>query len=225
MARKTNKRRYRRGRRRNRRGRSKYMSPKQVISSKSFVKMYYRSYHNLTAVNPTPNTYYRFALNDIYDPDVTGAGAQPPLFDNLMTLYNRFKVHGARISVKGYTNTSDVIRYGVVYRGIDTTDISNPGIWDPLSVPLSKAEVLHQNSDTSPRWQSIYCNFNKLVADYSTSVNYVGTSSSSPLNRLYADVYAQNLSLASNINIWVEVTMCFYVELTNTSTLEEADYD
>lgn len=226
---KTGKRRYRRGRRRNRarRSRSRYLMPKEVISAKKFIKFYYRDVLTLTAINPADNTYHRFAVNDIFDPDVTGIGAQPPMFDNLMAMYNRFKVHGCRMTIKAHCNTSDLLRVGVVYRGIDTTNIYSPLAYDPESAPLSSSQVIGpgQSAPIQPQWKSIYCNFNKLAADYESSINYVGTPTSSPTTRLYGDVYCQNLSLNSNINAWVEVVMCFYCELTNANTTELVTYD
>jgi hypothetical protein len=39
---------------------------------------------------------YTFAGNDLYDPNVSGTGGQPQNFDDWMTQYTRFRVHGSR---------------------------------------------------------------------------------------------------------------------------------
>lgn len=39
-----------------------------------------------------------FAMNGVYDPDITGAGHQPRLFDQLMGLYQRYRVIKCAIS-------------------------------------------------------------------------------------------------------------------------------
>lgn len=43
---------------------------------------------------------YNYALNSLYDPNVTGAGHQPRGFDQLMEIYQKYTVVGAKISVK-----------------------------------------------------------------------------------------------------------------------------
>jgi hypothetical protein len=43
-----------------------------------------------------------FSANGLFDPDVTGGGAQPRGFDELMSLYQHYTVIGAKITVKGF---------------------------------------------------------------------------------------------------------------------------
>lgn len=40
-----------------------------------------------------------FRLNSLYDPDLSGVGTQPYGYDQLATLYRKYKVHGASIEV------------------------------------------------------------------------------------------------------------------------------
>jgi hypothetical protein len=47
---------------------------------------------------------YTFALNDLYDPNVTGTGHQPKGFDELSALYFRYKVISVHVKVT-ITNT------------------------------------------------------------------------------------------------------------------------
>lgn len=47
----------------------------------------------------TPATHV-YRASGLYDPDVTGVGAQPRGFDQLMTLYDHFVVIGSKITVK-----------------------------------------------------------------------------------------------------------------------------
>lgn len=51
---------------------------------------------------------YKFNLNSIYDPNLSGTGHQPYGFDTLATLYNRYRVIacGYRIQVNWQTNQS-----------------------------------------------------------------------------------------------------------------------
>lgn len=58
------------------------------------------------SLNPTPSTLgapfnniYQFSGNNLYDPNTTGIGHQPMYFDNLMLVYQRYRVNFAQICV------------------------------------------------------------------------------------------------------------------------------
>lgn len=44
---------------------------------------------------------FQFRANGMFDPDATGAGHQPLLFDEMAALYNRFRVLSSKITVRG----------------------------------------------------------------------------------------------------------------------------
>jgi len=50
---------------------------------------------------------YRFALNGIYDPNVTGTGHQPMFFDQLTGLYSLYRVLRARVQVTWTNPTAE----------------------------------------------------------------------------------------------------------------------
>jgi len=41
----------------------------------------------------------QFSMNSLFDPDFTGTGSQPEFYDQLSTLYNRYRVYGCAIKV------------------------------------------------------------------------------------------------------------------------------
>lgn len=41
----------------------------------------------------------QFSMNSLFDPDFTGTGGQPEFYDQLSTLYNRYRVYGCAIKV------------------------------------------------------------------------------------------------------------------------------
>lgn len=63
---------------------------------------------SIVAINPAAGVcgVHTFRANDLYDPNLTGAGHQPRGFDQLMTLYNKFKVHASKITVQMHANGS-----------------------------------------------------------------------------------------------------------------------
>jgi hypothetical protein len=49
-----------------------------------------------------PGTFtYQFSLNSLFDPNTTGTGHQPRGFDQIKTLYNRYRVYGVSYRVTG----------------------------------------------------------------------------------------------------------------------------
>jgi len=67
---------------------------------------------------------YNFAINNLYDPDSTGVGAQPVGFDQWMTLYGLYTVVGGKVSVHPITNGSSTTT--PQYYALCTGDLSYP---------------------------------------------------------------------------------------------------
>lgn len=57
---------------------------------------------------------YRFAGNDVYDPNVTGTGAQPINADVFTTQYNRCRVHGSRMQLSVRVPADGTIPFDIV---------------------------------------------------------------------------------------------------------------
>lgn len=74
--------------------------PKQMPIGNTYT--FKTRYYDLISIDPssyqTP-TAYVFSLTSLYDPDVTGTGHQPIGFDQLMPLYSRYTVVGAKATV------------------------------------------------------------------------------------------------------------------------------
>lgn len=59
-----------------------------------------------TSVSTTTPTTHLFSGNNLADPDVTGTGFQPYYFDQLASLYTRYRVSGSSIRIKGLANAA-----------------------------------------------------------------------------------------------------------------------
>lgn len=89
-------------------------------------------YCDLFAINPALGSmgYYKFRTNSLWDPNYTGSGHQPYGFDTLATLYNRYLVTGAKITVNAYANDA-LAGFGI---GVKVTDDANYSTSDPIAV-------------------------------------------------------------------------------------------
>ena len=95
----------------------------------------------LTPSGGTPSPSKGYRLTSLYDPDVSLGGGQPYWFDQLMAVYARFQVLGAKMTcVFAYTNViaADV---GPTVVGIETGEISG--------LSSTNAAVLRMTSNVS----------------------------------------------------------------------------
>lgn len=107
---------------RKRRPRRKYVATikKSPMPVKFTTKLRYAHNFNLDAGIAGIATQV-FSCNGIYDPDITGAGHQPRGFDELMPLYNHYRVLGAYMTLRVNNGSSD---QGSIY-GISIQDTSS----------------------------------------------------------------------------------------------------
>lgn len=82
-------------------------------------------YADSFSLNPAAGSYasQTFRANDLYDPDFTGAGAQPMGFDQVMAWYDHFCVVRSRIKVTAGIGTATTI--GVSAWGVGLFDDSS----------------------------------------------------------------------------------------------------
>lgn len=68
------------------------------------VRLVYTDYRVLTAIGNQASYVYR--LNSVFDPDQTGVGGQPAGFDQLKTLYGRYRVMAVKVEVEAAANAT-----------------------------------------------------------------------------------------------------------------------
>lgn len=85
------------------------------------VKLRYDDYRVLTAVGN--EAFYTYRLNSLFDPDQSGAGAQPEGFDQLKTLYGRYRVIAAKCTVEAQGNGANTNGF-VAMAPIDNSSLS-----------------------------------------------------------------------------------------------------
>jgi len=84
------------------------------------VRLRYTDYRVLTGVLNEAQYVYR--LNSLFDPDQTGVGGQPEGFDQLKTLYGRYRVVAAKVTVEASGNGANANGY------IAMAPIDNPSL-------------------------------------------------------------------------------------------------
>lgn len=69
-----------------------------VVNKEFATKLKYVQIHDNTSSSGTSPTNLWFRMNSLYDPDGSGIGHQPMGFDQLVTLYGRYRVNSVQIT-------------------------------------------------------------------------------------------------------------------------------
>ena len=106
-----------------------------------------------SAVTPTPYKTYR--LTSGFDPDNSLGGGQPTYWDQLATVYSRYRVNGAKITATFSKSSTITANEGPYICGIECSDST--------SLPTTNAGVLISTPNTTfrivgqRRWQQVGC--------------------------------------------------------------------
>lgn len=89
---------------------------------------------------------YLFSCNGMYDPDITGTGHQPMLFDQMTALYNHYCVIGSRIKIKVVPSSSftKAVHCGIYIN--DNTSSSPANIGAVAEQPMGKVVQMAPNT-------------------------------------------------------------------------------
>lgn len=144
---------------------------------------------------------YQYAINDLYDPNVTGTGHQGMYFDQLMAVYQRFTVIGAKVELRFATPTNDV---KIVMR---PASISTPDSADLTGVTTSEARPNAITRLNCPNGSGVYMkgyySIHKVWGVSRSKIldedAYTGTSSSSPNSKTYINIVSAPMDATSGL--------------------------
>lgn len=165
-----------------------------------------------------------YSLTSLYDPDPAVGGAQPYFFDQLMAIYGRYTVIGAKLTAtftydRGNSDTSS----GPWVNGCIGSDAST------LASTSTDVLIASQNSDYQPLGrggEAVDCQATyspwKSLGYTSTDSQLSGTSTSNPAKNYYAHVWCspQGTSTTSvmNVLVRVEYRVRFHEVIDNTGS-------
>lgn len=142
-----------------------------------------------------------FSCNGLYDPDISGVGHQPYLFDQMVLLYNHYTVINARMRATFFSKNNNAststylvgvqIRSGTTITGTPSTMIEQgESNWSYLSQgDGSKSLVTVTKKINLSRW------LNQKVLEEDGNA---GTAGANPFEEVYFHVFACAADFASN---------------------------
>jgi len=182
------------------RGIQRIMRPKFSNPFKSNYELVQLTYYEDFTLNPAPRNLgaggtnkWAWSLNSLFDPNVTGTGHQPMFFDNYASIYERYKVSFAKITVtvvNHFVNTATANSTGVVttqpnysYKLAIVRDA------DDADQPAQIEQLIEQNSYNT-KWRFIAPQLNgslpklsmKCAPHKQAQLNYDDDTLTAPVN-------------------------------------------
>lgn len=220
---------YRRRRPRRRRRKTKKLpipnlSPGNMIglAPRSYMKFRYKTEGTLSGGGASYDA-HQFCANGLYDPDITGTGHQPPQFDRMITLYDKYRVYKIK-AVATFVNASTTVPIdAAMYLSNESTTEFNPLLHDltnsqyissrTLTVSKGARDIttMTRTWDLSKFYGSKYWNEDQ----------FTGSSSSNPGERCFLNIGCNSLNKVDAPDCDYSINITFYTRLEDVSFDEQ----
>lgn len=167
-----------------------------------------------------------FRGNSLYDPDLTGTGTQPMGFDQLMTLYEHYRVMGSEIVVR-CTNGAVGEMSDIVVVPTNTTTLPGTGNEVNGERPYAVRRYGAVNQDGTRNAIVNYMSTSKIAGvpkeKVRTEDDYSGSSVTDPALQWYWQILYQPADQVSSTSIYYTVKITFYATYYDRRELNQSD--
>lgn len=175
---------------------------------------------------------YQYCINDIFDPNFTGAGGQPKYYDTLLGAtggyapYRLFKVHAAKIKATFYAYTGSTVSDVMAYVGVQSSSSTSEAPQDMEDI-LTQEYISHraqgQSQNSHPISISKFCKVKRLFGFRDIDdVNFQGSNSASPSTRALFNVGFLSVDSTAVGIMNVVVQIKYFVELTGLNQVADS---
>lgn len=178
--------------------------------SSIIVPLKYSENVSMDCTNGATNTYL-FRMNSLYDPNRSGTGHQPYLFDQFMALYDVYVVTGCKVTVT-FSTESPIVMNVAIHGDKDTLTPTN--LQELIELPRTLYGSI--SDAVSPISLSKYFSIDELWGSSRSEITsddaYQGTASASPTAQgtLHISSQAAILNDASTRTVNMNVVLKFY---------------
>lgn len=165
---------------------------------------------------------YRFALNSIYKPNITGTGHQPGGADTLESIYNRYRVIKAFWRIESFVDAETANNSSYQLVAVPANENINPlNAVDAREDPRAKYVV--QTSGGPVRVLKGSISLPSLVgrttAQYMADDRYQSQMGGSPVENAILNIFVNNLLGTVTPTIQCQITMTYVVEAFDVKVL------
>jgi hypothetical protein len=151
---------------------------------------------------------YTYTLNGMFDPNITGAGAQPVGFDPISAMFQRYRVVGVRFQITVVNRSQNSLTCG--YCLSDTNALASTILaWfvDPKSTSFTMGGQSGGNNmriidRTLKPWDALTV----PKAQYMTARDYSGSAIANPPINLYLIVWATGTTAIADVDLVVKIS-------------------
>lgn len=184
------------------------------IPQRFITKMKYGDYVSTDATGQ-----YKFNLNSLWDPNRTGTGGQPYLFDSMASLYNRYRVISCGWRIQCMRDSAAIaIQLGAVPANEDLTLITMSQLRE-----LPRAKYVLQNPGANVTTLKGKCYLPSLVgrtkAQYMADDSYQAQVTGSPGELCILNLLTTNNADSTAGLISIQVLLEYTVEFFDVKTL------
>lgn len=161
--------------------------------------------------------YYQFRINDIYDPDYTGAGISATGYSTWAYFYSRFKVLRTRVHVEIINNSGQAAMVGC-FPQAGNTFTSNPTYW--AIQPFARSKTIEGYQNGGPNSKAIFdwvvdhsAVFGVTKQQYLIDQDYGASFGASPARSTYLTCFIEGYGGAVAAS-YARVIFSFDVELS-----------
>lgn len=166
---------------------------------------------------------YSFRGNSLFDPDYTSTGHQPMYFDQYALIYERYRVMGAKISIRAINGNNTAAHYLVLQTGTDV--YSGLNMERLLEQPRSGISKIVPASSQSPTFIKHYCSTRKacgLTKSQVMDADYASQTTGSPLQLWYFNIITQTIDNLSVASLYCMVSIVYYVQFFDRLTADQS---
>lgn len=181
-------------------------------------KLKYTAHHKNVATT-LGNGYYdshSWAMNSLYDPDVTGAGNQPLLYDKLFggsdAPYKAYRVNACKIKITWHPDFDVGAYYYIgVFAMNSTAALATNTSTDMRTLPFSKQSIIDpQLTYSKTPHHTVFTRVKSFVPGEYKSVNYTAHYNANPASMLYYRVYAHGIDSSIEVTVYYDVKITYY---------------
>nr|QXP07627.1 MAG: putative capsid protein [Arizlama virus] len=181
-----------------------------------FVKLTYADFWTLASGAGASHAFNNFKINSLYDPDDSGVGGQPSLFDQWAAFFNRYKVYGVRVSAH-FTAVTDTNMLVGIYGGGPGGEYPGTGVgWQQTLLEAPRSRCVSRNLAPKNQGTGTTCHLSKYFSVKSllgsASFNDMSASAitnANPANVAYgvvAVVNADGATATNTVNVALRIT-------------------
>lgn len=193
-----------------------------IVPDSYSVKLIYSDTQGLTSTSGALAK-YQYRGNSLYDPDFTGTGNQPVGFDELMLLYNKFRVMGSKITVRATvgatTQTDDLVVLPTVTSTL--TGVSNDTIAEQ---PFAKRRIGKFGfiTPTITQYTSTGAMYGQSKQAVRSEDDFAGDASNNPNNVWFWSISYQPVDRTSNQAIYFSCKIEYYCTFYERKVLTQS---